>query len=87
MVWMCDAGQKMIYASKMWQAFTGMDGIGEDTRSWGAFIHPDDRQRARENFETGFQKRERISTTYRLCKKRRQLPLGARYERAAVPER
>lgn len=66
MLWVTDAGNRRTYLSSGWYEFTGQDEAGGMGFGWTDVVHPDDRPRVREVFESAASRREPFSLDYRL---------------------
>jgi PAS domain S-box-containing protein len=66
MLWMTDIDSKCIFANKAWQRFVGLPIEAIIGDGWANPIHPDDRERAYEDFQQRTAKREPVSIEYRV---------------------
>lgn len=65
MIWMSDTNNKTIYTNSPWVNFTGIS-AGANGLKWEDAVHPDDLKVAIEKFDIGFEKREPVSSVFRL---------------------
>ena len=66
MLWATDAANNCTYLSRGWYDFTGRDETAGLGLGWSGAIHPDDRARARQAFESAAGRREPFTLDYRL---------------------
>jgi hypothetical protein len=66
LIWTSGLDNQCNYVNEPWMRFTGRTLAQERGAGWLEGLHPDDRQRCREAFERGFERRESFSMTYRL---------------------
>lgn len=69
MIWMSDENNKIIYLNKKWLKFTGREIVETASAGWASFVHPDDLQKAKNQYDKAFQNREEITLIYRLQSK------------------
>ncbi|WP_324315103.1 MASE1 domain-containing protein [Povalibacter sp.] len=65
MIWQVDAGQRNEFSNEGWLAFSGRSPDDSRHERWGERVHPDDRPRLRELFDTSFRLRQRFDAEYR----------------------
>ncbi len=65
MIWQADADQRNEFSNDSWLAFSGRTLHSEPPERRGERVHPDDRQRMRDLFETSFSLRQRFDAEYR----------------------
>ncbi len=65
MIWQTDAQQGNEFSNDGWLKFSGRGLHEERGEGWGERVHPDDRQRMRELFETSFRLHQRFEAEYR----------------------
>jgi len=66
MVWMDDTNKSCVWVNKPWMAFTGRTMEQEAGKGWTQSMHPDDRERCRQNYDTHFDDRKPFAIEYRL---------------------
>jgi PAS domain S-box-containing protein len=67
MIWMAGPDKRSIYFNKTWQDFTGRPAAHDVGGGWSDVgIHPEDRARAWDRFERGFDARQPFRVEYRL---------------------
>ncbi|HVE60469.1 MAG TPA: PAS domain S-box protein, partial [Chitinophagaceae bacterium] len=69
MIWMSDAKNETVYVNKPWTDFTGLDAEMLAGKTWTSIVHPEDLDRAVEEFKGSFKQLAPITMVYRLKKK------------------
>lgn len=67
LIWQTDTNCKTTYVNDTWRAYTGMaEGAEISEETWLNNIHPEDREQAKEEFETAFKDRVIVHSKYRF---------------------